>query len=197
MGGGMKRVNLMTDASQFRSEARVYLRWWSFGLLGLVAALAPVSIWRWEATRRARAECDAREASYAPIRRLVKLNRDLREDAGRFVKDERLELELSRNQPMSALLNVVSAAAAESRGQLFVEHLAITKHAPHGDVTTSNAAATEEKIMIDAAAMAAYDIAPFVEALKKEPIKTVKVLSDLAPSPKDKDRKAYKLECTF
>jgi hypothetical protein len=194
----MKRVNLMTDASRFRSEARVYLRWWSCGLVGLMSALAPLSIWRWQATRSARAACEAMEASYDPIRRLVTLNRDLRNDAGELLKSERLELELAQNRPASALLNVVANAVAESNGQLFIEHLAITQHAPNGNTTpVAKEGAGEEKLVIDAAAVAAYDIAPFVEALKKEPIKTAKVLSDGAPSPQDKDKKVYKLECTF
>jgi hypothetical protein len=194
----MKRVNLMTDASRFRSEARVYLRWWSCGLVALLAVLAPISIWRWHATRSARASCEAMEASYEPIQRLVKLNRDLRNDAGLLLKSKRLELELSRNRPASALLKVVSEAAAESHGQLFVEHLAISKHAPNGDTTTlAKDGGGEEKLVIDAAATASYDMAPFVEALKKEPIKTVKVVSNAAPLPQDKEKKTFKVECTF
>jgi hypothetical protein len=194
----MKRVNLMTDASRFRSEARVYLRWWSWGLAALLAVLAPISIWRWQATRTARAASEAMEASYEPIRRLVKLNRDLRNDAGMLLKNQQLELELSRHRPVSALLKVVSAAAAESHGQLFIEHLAITKHAPNGNTTTlAKDSGSQEKLVIDAAATASYDMAPFVEALKKEPIKTVKVVSNAAPLPQDKEKKMFKVECTF
>jgi hypothetical protein len=195
----MKHVNLMTDAARFRTEARVYLRWWSAGIVALAAALAPIAIWRRQEAHSARAACEAMEAGYDPICRLVKLNRDLRLEAAALVKNRRLELELSRSRPMSALLKVVSAAAAESDGQLFVESLAINEHAP-GDVAPpppAGAAVGEEKLVIDAVALASYDIAGFVEALKKQPVKSVKVLSDAVFSPQGGDRKSYKVECIF
>jgi hypothetical protein len=138
------------------------------------------------------------EAGYDPICRLVKLNRDLCTEAAALVKNRRLELELSRSRPTSALLKVVSAAAAKSDGQLFVEHFAINEHAP-GDLAPppAGAPAGEEKMVIDAVALATYDIAGFVEALKKQPVKSVKVLSDAVSSPQGGDRKSYKVECIF
>jgi hypothetical protein len=194
-----RHVNLMTDSAKFRTAARLHLRWWGVSLAGLMVMLTPLTLMRWEEATKARKAHEAMESSYEPIRRLVKINRELRDEAVGLVKNDRLELELSWNRPVAVLLGVVSAAAAESSGQLYVEHLEIKDRPPGGGAPPTSAAnpSAEQRLHIEAAATTAYDIVTFVEALRKAPIKSVKVTSDAIISVDGKDHKKYTLECTF
>jgi hypothetical protein len=194
----MKRyANLMTTSAVFRTAMRLHVRRWSLALGVLAVALAPIAAIRWEEARQARQEREAKEASYEPMRRLVQLNRDLRAEAGKLVKDERLELELSCRRHVSSLLTVVVAAAEESQGQLFVQHLQIHPNLPQGAAPLNAAASAEQKMVIEAAATLTYDVARLVEGLRKDPIKSVKVTSDVVVSQDGKDHKKYTVECLF
>jgi len=186
-------ANLMSEAAHFRAQAWIRLRRWALALALLGAVLVPLAGMRWRECRRVQQEHEALEARYAPIKRLNALNVKLRAEAGTLVRDERLALELSRHRPASALLGLISAAAASSRGELFIEHLNLTQNAPHGE----NQPAVEERMIIEAAATLRYDIAGFVKALEKPPIKQVRVTSDEVVSEHGIEHKSYVIECVL
>jgi hypothetical protein len=184
----------MSDAARFRVAARVRARRWALALAAAFTVMAPLSIFRREELRTLRNEHEAMEASYEPVRRLVQLNRELRSQATSLVTDEKLALSLSRRRPVTTLLGVASAAAAETRGQLFIEHLSLTQQ-PAGDDASSTPNAGSNRLVIEAAATLTYDIARFVEALQRAPIASVKVTSDVVVSQNGIDRKNYTIEC--
>jgi hypothetical protein len=186
----------MSEAARFRAAAGVRARRWALALGVAVTVMAPLSIIRWEESRTVRNEHEAMEASYEPIRRLIQLNRDLRTQAVALVTDEKLALALSRRRPVTTLLGVASAAAAETRGQLYIEHLSLTQ-LPPGDATSVASNDGSNRLVIEAAATLSYDIARFVEALQKAPIASVKVTSDVVVSQNGIDRKNYTIECTL
>jgi hypothetical protein len=189
-------INLMSSGARFRTAARVRLRRWALALAVMVTVLAPLSIIRWDESRKTRNEHEAMEAGYEPIRRLIQLNRDLRTQAAALVGNERLALELSRRHPATTLLGLVGAAAAESRGELFIEHLTLTQ-LPPGVGAAPTPTGAREQMVIEAAATLTYDIAGFVESLQKAPIASVKVVSDVVVSQDGMDRKNYTIECTL
>jgi hypothetical protein len=190
----MKRyVNLMSPAAQFRSLAGRRLRRWGTALAILALVLAPAAITSRAEGGRVRREHEALEALYEPVRRLNALNRQLRIEATNLVRDEQLVLELSRERPTVALLGVVSTAAAGSDGQLFIEQLSVIQRPPGAAAE----GAGQQRLVIDAAAPLAYDVATFVEALHQAPVTAVKVVADEVVSKNGLDRKNYTLECAY
>jgi hypothetical protein len=186
-----KYVNLMSEGAQFRTAARVQLRRWVTALVATTVVLTPIAIGRWQEARRVRQDHEALEASYDPIRRLTSMNNELRTTAATLVRDDRLPLELSRKRPVGTLLGIVSAAAAASNGELYVEHLQLAQSPP----SQPGAPPAQDRLIIDVASTLTFDIANFVEALKVAPIAEVKVASDELVEENGIDRKNYSLEC--
>ncbi len=186
-----KYVNLMSEAAQFRTAARIYLRRWALALAVFVTALIPVATWRWQEARAVRQQHEALEASYKPIRTLTALNTQLRTAAVALVHDERLPLELAQKRPVASLLGIIAAAAAASNGELFIEHLHVAQAPPGAEA----AQPPQDRVIIETAATLTYDVANFVEALKVAPIASVKVVADEIVTENGVDRKSYHLEC--
>lgn len=186
-----KYVNLMSESAQFRTAARVQLRRWVMALAATFVVLTPLAVGRWQEARRVRQEHEALEASYDPIRRLTSMNNELRNTAATLVRDDRLPLELSRKRPVGTLMGIVSAAAAASSGELYVEHLKLAQSPP----SQPGAPPAQDRLIIDVASTLTFDIANFVEALKVAPIAEVKVASDELVEENGIDRKNYSLEC--
>ncbi|HEX6963248.1 MAG TPA: hypothetical protein VF175_15380 [Lacipirellula sp.] len=187
----MKRhVNLMTETARFRVGATMLTRRWALALAATIVLLAPLTIWRWQECRRIRQEHDALEATYEPFRRLELMNAELRTTATTLVRDERLPLELSRNRPTATLMGVVAAAVKATDGALYVEHLDVAQTPPGGD-----AAATPDRLLIDAVSTPQFDISTFTDALKRRPICKVKITSEDLITENGVDAKNYAIEC--
>jgi hypothetical protein len=181
----------MSEGARFRTAARIHIRHWTLALVATIVVLTPLAAGRWQEARRVRQEHEALEASYDPIRRLTTMNNELRSAAATLVRDDRMPLELSRRRPVGTLLGVVSAAAAASNGELYVERLHLAQ-APPGQ---PGAPAAQDRLIVDVASTLTFDIANFVEALKVAPIADVKVASDELVEENGVDRKNYSLEC--
>jgi hypothetical protein len=183
----------MSESSRFRVAVCVLLRRWALGVAAVVAAAAPLAGMRYREYSRVCQEHEALEAAYAPVKWLADMNLQLRKEAAALVRDDRLPLELSRHRPAAALLGVASAAAADSGGELFIEHLSITQSVPSDE----DGRPVEDRMVIEATAKLTYDIADFVEALKQAPVRAVKVAADDVVSLNGFDCKNYVIECSL
>lgn len=186
-------VNLMTERATLMVSLRHCMRYWATAVAALVAVLTPIAAGRWLESRQTWREFQAIEASYEPIRRLSEHNRELCTDARNLVSNERVELQLARYRPVTSLLARVSAAAAASDGQLYVEELSFTQQLPG----VAADGVQPGRVTIHAVCSLTYDIATFMHALRHPPIADVQARGDAVTNADGIDRKSYVIECTY
>ena len=190
----MKRyADLMSADARSRAAARANIRRWSAALALAAVAVIPTTMMRWRQTRDVRRSHEALEARFEPVRRMSEESRLFRNEAAELVNRDRVPLELSRRPSLAPLLTIVSEATAITGGEIFVEKLTVLEPV----VGDSEAIASERKLVIEAAGSLAYDLAPFVTAMQKSPIKTVKVLANQVAPEDGVERKQYTLECLY
>jgi hypothetical protein len=187
-----KYVNLMTEGARFRTAARLSIRRWGLALGAGATLMTPIAGWHWQEWQSIRHEHEALEASYEPIRRLNSMNMQLRTTAAKLVQDERLELELASQRPVTTVLGIVGAAAKQSDGALYIEHIQLDL-APPG----AEGARGPDRLTIEAACTLKYDVANFVAALKTAPIAEVKIITDELATKNGVDHKKYAVECVL
>lgn len=189
-------INLMSERAQFRAAAkRAAVRWAAVvALLG--ATLTPMGVYAWHERQVAIAEQESLEIQYKPIHQLSLDIRRLRKEASSLVRIERTALELARVHPPSTLLGVVSAAAEESDGELYIKRVTITQ-TPVRDSQLAEATDQRGRLALEASSSVAYDVQRFVKLLTQHPLSEVKLLSTESAAESTGTRKRYGIECEF
>jgi hypothetical protein len=186
-------VNLMSERAQFSAAARRVALGWALALAATVLGLLPLGAYAWQHRRSTVVEQETLEAQYEPIRQLSNDIRRLRAEAEALVFAERTTLELARDRPTATLLALVSAATADSQGELFLKRLTITQ-TPVRSVDGSN---DDERVALEASSSVSYDVQRFVKALQRQPLVEVKVLSTETAATDSGSRKIYGVEATY
>jgi hypothetical protein len=185
-------VNLMTPRARHAAAADRILRGWSWAAVATFILLTILASWTWRQRRELMLTHDALEASYEPIRRLAAGNRTLRTKASDLVSREAIELGLSSDRPVVALLASVGQAIAASEGAAYVESMSLV----HDAVTAAEAPGTG-KLTLTVTSMLGYDVSRLVKQLDAPPFTTVKVTSSETVANGDMPRKKHVIHCEF
>lgn len=185
-------VNLMTEQARNRTAAQRLIRSWALVLGAMIAAATPLGAWAWQRRSGVMQIQQALEAKYEPMRRLAAENRRLTVAAAQLVKNERITLELSRERPAATLLQVIGEAVAAADGNVFVERISAV-HQPLAEA----GAETAGRVVIDVTCVEGYDVARLAFALKRPPLRAVKVVSSESGSAGEHTVDRHSLECEF
>ncbi len=124
----MKRsLNLMSERSRKRGQARNCLRLWTRIFAGLLLVLTATGFAQWQVCHQEQQKRAAAEAEYDPIRELQAENRRLQKQIDSLHEAERIPLELAKHRPLLGLIGLATQAVAAQDGKIYLRQLEIER----------------------------------------------------------------------
>lgn len=194
-----QEVNLFPqDHCRWQVARRRLLQWGAVW----IAAFFLVSIIYWircNGQESSHAQLMALESEYAPIKKLqteVATTRALIED---LQKRESLALELADEQPLLALVGILSRAARDCDGEVCIQHLSLVrKVATNKAENGSEPPASHKLLILKGLGVNNLAVARFAASLRESRVfKAVELESTGAPIRGEDTSRSYQLECTF
>ncbi len=124
----MKRsLNLMSERSRKRGQARNCLRLWPRILTAVMLVLTLGGFAQWRTCHAEKLKQDASEAKYEPIRRLKSGNKRLRKQIATLEEAERIPLELAKHHPLLGIVGLATQTVAEQDQNLYLQQIMIRR----------------------------------------------------------------------
>ena len=190
----MKRsLNLMSERSRKRVQARSCLRLWTriFSAVMLVLTLGGFAQWR--ACHAEKLKQDASEAKYEPIRRLKSDNKRLRKQIATLEEAERIPLELAKHHPLLGIVGLATQTVAQQDQKLYLQQIKIQREPLVLDPTKkSKLSFAIQGLSIDSTA-----ITRLADSLRETgPFAEVKLSTSKTSRVGKQAKQAFSIQCT-
>jgi hypothetical protein len=187
-------INLMTTRARVQECSRTRMRQWSRILavvVGLLVLHASITWWPVHVNSQQRALL---ETQYGPLRQMKTTNKKLAALIASTLDQSKLELALSQQTPVLTLVGLVSQAASDGDGTIFVEQIAYSQDDDSGE--TTGGALTQlalegfsaDPVAVEQLAKSLRTALPFAD-VRLEPIESI----ELNAHP----MKTFQIECSF
>jgi len=138
-------INLMTTRSRVRECSRMRLKQWSRILATVFALLALHASITWWPIHSSSQRRELMETQYNPLRQMKAANKELAARIAGTLDQSKLELALSRQTPVHALVGLVSQKVADSKGEVFLEQIAYSQR----EKTSGAAASSHSQLALE------------------------------------------------
>ena len=195
-------LNILPCALRRRQMVRLRLFQWCFIWAAAAAAASSTLYWtKYVPYQACQADLQARERKYAPLKKLQTELDAMRPQMDDLQKREALALSLADDVPDITLLGIISRAARQSDGSVYVKQLLLERKATletpdeHGD---SAGQKRRGVLTLHGAGVDNLSVARFVAALRDSGVfDTVELKSTGIEAATGTEARSYLVECAF
>jgi hypothetical protein len=195
-------LNILPYALRRRQVVRLRVFQWCF--IWVVAAVAGSSIVYWTTYvpyRACMAHLQSHEREYAPLKKLETELGAMRAQIDDLQEREALALSLADDVPDLTLLGLISRAARQGAGSVYVEKMSLERKAEPETPDKKDDSAERKRrgvLTLRGAGLDNLSVARFVAALRdSELFETVELKSTGVKAARDTEARSYLVECVF
>jgi len=187
-------INLMTTRARVKECSRMRVKQWSRILVAVFALLAVHASISWWPIHSSSQRRELMETQYNPLRQMKAANKKLAAQIAGTLDQSKLELALSRQTPVHALVGLVSQKIAESNGEVFLEQIGYSQR-EKTDVSTASTRSqlalegfSSDPIAVQRMAESLRSALPFAE-VTLHPIESIEI--------NEYPMQTFQIECSF